>query len=86
MPVPEVPAFPQLSEEERAVLADLTGEPSGPMRLRGRIVLACAEGLTVAEAARRLRVSPATVAKWRERYLRGGAAGLRDAPRSGRPR
>ncbi|WP_326794189.1 GntR family transcriptional regulator [Streptomyces sp. NBC_01808] len=56
------------------------------MRLRSRIVLACAEGLTNADIAKRLQVSPATVAKWRERYLNGGVAGLSDAPRSGRPR
>ncbi|MFF7557479.1 GntR family transcriptional regulator [Streptomyces olivaceus] len=83
----DLPAFPQLSAEDRAALTELAQQqPPGTLRLRGRIVLACAEGLTNAEAAQRLRVSPATVAKWRERYLRRGVAGLRDAPRSGRPR
>ncbi|MGW0817429.1 GntR family transcriptional regulator [Streptomyces viridiviolaceus] len=86
MTVPDLPAFPQLSEEDRAILADGSQQPPGPVRLRSRIVLACAEGLTNAEVAQRLRVSPATVAKWRERYLRQGTAGLSDAPRSGRPR
>lgn len=56
------------------------------MRLRSSIVLALAEGLTNAEVAQRFQVSPATVAKWRDRYVRRGVAGLRDAPRSGRPR
>lgn len=83
----DLPAFPQLSAEDRAALTELAQQqPPGTLRLRGRIVLACAEGLTNTEAAQRLRVSPATVAKWRERYLRRGVAGLRDAPRSGRPR
>ncbi|MFG2162039.1 GntR family transcriptional regulator [Streptomyces olivaceus] len=83
----DLPAFPQLSAEDRAALTELAQQqPPGTLRLRGRIVLACAEGLNNAEAAQRLRVSPATVAKWRERYLRRGVAGLRDAPRSGRPR
>ncbi|MFB6788670.1 GntR family transcriptional regulator [Streptomyces olivaceus] len=83
----DLPVFPQLSAEDRAALTELAQQqPPGTLRLRGRIVLACAEGLTNAEAAQRLRVSPATVAKWRERYLRRGVAGLRDAPRSGRPR
>jgi DNA-binding GntR family transcriptional regulator/transposase len=83
---PDLPAFPQLGAEERAALTDLARQQSAGLRLRGRIVLACAEGLTNAEVARRLTVSPATVAKWRERYLRRGVIGLRDAPRPGRPR
>ncbi|CAM5232734.1 hypothetical protein STENM327S_07180 [Streptomyces tendae] len=83
---PDLPAFPQLAAEERAALTDLARQQPAGLRLRGRIVLACAEGLTNAEVARRLTVSPATVAKWRERYLRRGIAGLHDAPRSGRPR
>ncbi|MFE0418308.1 GntR family transcriptional regulator [Streptomyces tendae] len=83
---PRLSAFPQLGAEERAALTDLARQQSAGLRLRGRIVLACAEGLTNAEVARRLTVSPATVAKWRERYLRRGVDGLHDAPRPGRPR
>ncbi|MGW3860191.1 helix-turn-helix domain-containing protein [Streptomyces sp. NPDC005047] len=80
---PGLPAFPQLGAEERAALTDLARQQSAGLRLRGRIVLACAEGLTNAEVAQRLTVSPATVAKWRGRYLRRGVAGLHDAPRTG---
>ncbi|CAB55706.1 GntR family transcriptional regulator [Streptomyces sp. SID7813] len=83
---PVLPEFPQLSAEDRAALAELARRQQAGLRLRGRIVLACAEGLTNAEVAQRLTVSPTTVAKWRERYLRRGLAGLHDAPRSGRPR
>ncbi|MFC8063777.1 GntR family transcriptional regulator [Streptomyces sp. NPDC057293] len=83
---PGLSAFPQLGAEERAALTDLARQQSAGLRLRGRIVLACAEGLTNTEVARRLTVSPATVAKWRGRYLRRGVAGLHDAPRPGRPR
>ncbi|MFJ5842418.1 GntR family transcriptional regulator [Streptomyces shenzhenensis] len=83
---PDLPAFPQLSAEDRAALADLARQPQAGLRLRGRIVLACAEGLTNAEVAQRLSCAPTTVAKWRERYLRRGIAGLHDAPRPGRPR
>lgn len=82
----DLPPFPRLSEEDRATLADCSRRSPGAMRLRSRIVLACAEGLTNTEIAQRVQVSPATVAKWRERYLRRGIAGLSDAPRSGRPR
>lgn len=86
MTVPDSPAFVQLSAEDRAALVGSSQQPPGAVRLRSRIVLACAEGLTNAEIAQRLGVSPATVAKWRDRYLSRGIAGLSDAPRSGRPR
>ncbi|MFB6704432.1 GntR family transcriptional regulator [Streptomyces sp. NPDC056333] len=86
MTVPDPQSFPQLSEEDRAALSDYSRQPPGALRLRSSIVLACAEGLTNTEVAQRLQVSPATVAKWRDRYLRRGMAGLSDAPRSGRPR
>ncbi|WP_432042998.1 GntR family transcriptional regulator [Streptomyces cadmiisoli] len=86
MAVPVPPAFPQLSEADRAALTGFAEQPPGAMRLRSRIVLACAEGLDDAEIAQQLRVRPATVAKWRERFLSRGVPGLRDAPRSGRPR
>lgn len=78
--------FPQLNEEDRAALSDYSRQLPGTARLRSSIVLALAEGLTNAEVAQRFQVSPATVAKWRDRYVRRGVAGLRDAPRSGRPR
>lgn len=80
MTVPDPQAFPQLSEEDRAALSDYSRQPPGALRLRSSIVLACAEGLTNTEVAQRLQVSPATVAKWRDRYLRRGMAGLSDAP------
>ncbi|MEV0009028.1 FCD domain-containing protein [Streptomyces sp. NPDC051840] len=83
---PDLPAFVQLSDVDRAALSDYAHRPPGALRLRGSIVLACAEGLTNVEVSQRLQVSPATVAKWRERYLRRGLAGLSDAPRTGRPR
>ncbi|MEV0777184.1 GntR family transcriptional regulator [Streptomyces sp. NPDC050428] len=86
MKIPDPSAFPQLSREDRAALSDYSRRPPGALRLRGSIVLACAEGLTNAEVSQRLQVSPATVAKWRGRFLRLGTAGLSDAPRPGRPR
>ncbi|WP_308295626.1 GntR family transcriptional regulator [Streptomyces odontomachi] len=86
MSVPVPQTFPQLSEEDRTALSDYSRQPPGALRLRSSIVLACADGLTNAEVSQRLQVSPATVAKWRDRYLRRGMAGLSDAPRSGRPR
>ncbi|RKN44921.1 GntR family transcriptional regulator [Streptomyces hoynatensis] len=86
MTAAELPRFPQLTEEDRATLREWSSRPPESLRMRSRIVLACAGGLGNAEIARRLQVSPATVAKWRERFLSRGLTGLVDAPRSGRPR
>ena len=56
------------------------------LALRARIIVACAEGLGHKAVARRERVSPHTVGKWRGRYLAHGLEGLYDAARSGAPR
>jgi transposase len=53
---------------------------------RARIVLACAEGDDNTTVARRLRVRPATVGKWRARFVRDRLEGLIDEPRPGTPR
>ncbi len=43
-----------------------------------QIVLACAEGIPGSTVARRLRVTNATVGKWRNRYREHGIQGLHD--------
>ncbi len=53
---------------------------------RARIVLAAAEGLPSREVARRARVTPQTVCKWRKRFLERRLDGLLDEPRPGAPR
>ena len=55
-------------------------------RLRAQIVLAAARGRDNARIAADLQVTADTVRKWRSRFAVRGLDGLRDLPRSGRPR
>lgn len=74
---------PEISELER--LAD--DRSSRPRQaLRARIVLGTLGGETDREVANRLGVTTPTVSLWRRRYEEEGLDGLRDRPRTGRPR
>ena len=53
---------------------------------RARVILASAEGLSNKLVARKLRVSPGMVVKWRARFLQGRMEALYDEPRPGAPR
>jgi len=77
----------EVSESDRKVLENWLRMPTldQELGLRARAVLASAEGEAVRSVARRLRISPNTVAVWRRRYRGGGVDGLRTKTRSGRP-
>ncbi|MGH3197064.1 MAG: helix-turn-helix domain-containing protein, partial [Streptosporangiaceae bacterium] len=75
-----------LSEDERAELVRRAGLPQQRVAERARIVLACADGLSNAEAARVLGVAVKSASKWRRSFAAGRMAGLADAGRIGRPK
>jgi transposase len=77
----------EISDEDRVELERIVRASSSEVRMveRARIVLAAGEGLSTAQIAERVGCGERTVKKWRPRYARHGMAGLRDAPRSGRP-
>jgi transposase len=77
-----------LTETERRELESMAHRSRSAPTLarRARVVLACAEGADSNKVARRLRVSPTTVWKWRARFVSKRVAGLLDEPRPGTPR
>ncbi len=77
-----------LTEDERVQLESWAHRSRTAPQLarRARLVLACAAGRDNKTVAKRLRLSPATVGKWRARFVRDRVDGLLDEPRPGAPR
>jgi transposase len=75
-------------EADRVMLESWLRAPSTTqgVALRARLILASAKGEGVRPLARRLGISPNTVAVWRRRYRSQGVAGLRTRARAGRRR
>src|SRR5262245_52763436 len=76
-----------LTGGEQSVLMARARSARGPFcdRLRAQIVLAAAAGSTNVAIAAQVGVHVDTVRKWRRRFAATRLAGLKDAPRSGRP-
>jgi transposase len=76
-----------LTRDEQTVLTVRARSLRGPHRdrLRAEIVLAAAAGSSNAAIAAQVGAHVDTVRKWRRRFAAAGLAGLKDAPRSGRP-
>jgi transposase len=77
-----------VTPQEKEKLSMLARRPKSAqaIAMRARIVLGCNDGLSNGEVARRLRITGATVCKWRERFRVERLEGLLDEPRLGAPR
>lgn len=77
-----------LTNEERGQLESVAHRSRTAPQLarRARIILVAAEGRDNVTVAKRLRLSPTTVCKWRARFVRDRIDGLYDEPRPGTPR
>ncbi|MFD6833028.1 helix-turn-helix domain-containing protein, partial [Streptomyces diastaticus] len=77
-----------MTDAQRAVLEGWVRRRTTAQALaqRSRIVLECADGHSIMEVSRRLRVTPDTVRTWRRRFHERGLDGLSDEPRPGIPR
>jgi len=77
-----------VTDEEREVLQRWSRRPKSPHSIaqRARIVLLAAEDMSNKDVAEKVGVNPATVLKWRKRFLESRLDGLIDEPRPGAPR
>jgi transposase len=77
-----------VSAEDRATLKRwiTRRKTAHGLAMRADIVLRCSNGCSNSQVARELRLTNATVGKWRSRFIAEGVAGLLDEPRSGAPR
>jgi transposase len=78
--------MPPTLPSSRHVLAGLMRhDPDPRVRRRAHALLLVAEGRSLGHVARLFHTAPHRIRAWRKRFLARGRAGLRDAPRPGRP-
>jgi transposase len=78
-----------LTDKDRSTLFEIQRGANQPfprrIALRASIIMSAAEGLNNCEIAQSLRISPVSVARWRQRFLLEGCEGvLKDRPGRGR--
>ena len=85
--MPRVAVALSCTSDVMAELERLSRSRTGEVRMaeRSRIVLACLQGKRNDEIAKDMGLRPNTVGQWRRRFSEDGIAGLRDAPRPGKP-
>jgi transposase len=83
---PKKPLLLTAEEQERLQSLAHRARSQPMLARRARVILASAEGLSNKLVARKLRVSPAMVVKWRTRFFKTRLEGLYDEPRPGAPR
>ncbi len=83
---PTKPLSVTAEEKEKLTMLARRPKSSQAAAMRARIVLGCDEGMSNTAVANKLRVTGATVCKWRERFRVGRLEGLLDEPRPGAPR
>ena len=78
----------EISSEDRATLLKWKRSPTTPQKLvrRADIILVAAEGLANKAISERGLGSQQTICLWRRRYAEYGIEGLKDEPKTGRPR
>ena len=88
MPIGRPMAPLALTIDDRTTLEQWTRRrtTAQALALRARIILRAATGQANTVTAHELRVTKATVGKWRARFVRDGLQGLLDEPRPGVPR
>jgi transposase len=83
---PKAPLVLSAADEETLNTWARRARTAPTVARRARIVLACARDLTNQTVAKKLRVSPQMVGRWRARFIARRLDGLVDEPRPGAPR
>ena len=78
----------EVSQEDKIILSNRANSRIMPKQMvdRAKMILDSETGKPVNQIAQELNTYPNKVIYWRQKYVENGMAGLRDNPRSGRPK